>query len=130
MDDGVAKKVTELYVLDAVSFTEAEARIIEEMTPFISGEFTVSDIRRSSCQEVFSSSKSEDIRWYKAKLMFIMLDEKSGKEKKTAALYLVQGKDFSKAAANLTNAMKSTMGDYEVASLSETKILEVFPFKA
>lgn len=128
-EDGIAKKCTEAYLLDAISFTEAEARITEEMEPFISGEFTVSGLKRSSYQEVFPSTRSEDDRWWKGKLMFITVDEKSGKEKKKAWMCLVQGKDFKKASANLEAAMKGTMEDYEIASLQETAILDVFLFK-
>lgn len=126
MEDGLEKAVSETYVLDAVSFTEAEARIIEEVAPFMSGEYTVSDIKRCKYAEIFPSRKSEDERWYKAKLMFVSVDEKNGKEKRTGSLYLVQGKDFKKACANLEDSMKGTMSDYEVANMAETQILDVF----
>ena len=76
------KKVTEPYLVDALSFTEAEARIIEEMTPFITGEFTVSDIKRANYSELFPSEEEAADRWFKCKLIFITLDEKSGAEKK------------------------------------------------
>lgn len=84
MDNGMQKKVTEPYLVDALSFTEAEARIIEEMTPFISGEFTVSDIKRANYSELFPSNDEQDDRWFKCKLVFITLDEKSGAEKCTS----------------------------------------------
>ena len=45
METGLLKKTTETYIVEALSFTEAERRFIEEMTPFISGEFTVTDIK-------------------------------------------------------------------------------------
>ena len=82
MENGMQKKVTEPYLVDALSFTEAEARIIEEMTPFISGEFTVSDIKRANYSELFPSDEESADRWFKCKLIFITLDEKSGAEKK------------------------------------------------
>ena len=83
MENGMQKKVTEPYLVDALSFTEAEARIIEEMTPFISGEFTVSDIKRVNYSELFPSDDEADDIWFKCKLSFITLDEKSGAEKRT-----------------------------------------------
>ena len=81
MENGMQKKVTEPYLVDALSFTEAEARIIEEMTPFISGEFTVSDIKRANYSEIFTSEEEAADRWFKCKLIFITLDDKSGAEK-------------------------------------------------
>ncbi len=90
MDNGMNKKVTEPYLVDALSFTEAEARIIEEMTPFISGEFTVSDIKRANYSELFPCEEDSADRWFKCKLVFITLDEKSGAEKKTSTQVLVQ----------------------------------------
>ena len=89
MENGMQKKVTEPYLVDALSFTEAEARIIEEMTPFISGEFTVSDIKRANYSELFPSDEESADRWFKCKLIFITLDEKSGAEKKTSTQVLV-----------------------------------------
>ena len=88
MENGMNKKVTEPYLVDALSFTEAEARIIEEITPFISGEFTVSDIKRANYSELFFCEEDAADRWFKCKLFFITLDEKSGAEKKTAAQML------------------------------------------
>ena len=127
-EDGIEKKVSETYLLDAVSFTEAEARLTEEVTPFISGDYTISDIKRAKYSEIITSRKSGDDRWYKAKLMFVTLDEKSGKEKRSASLCLVQGKDFRTAFDNLVEAMKGTMSDYETAAISETQIMDVFLF--
>lgn len=128
MEDDMAKKVTEAYLVDAISFTEAEARITQEMEPFISGEFIVSGIRKANLSELFSSSRSEDDKWFKAKLMFITVDEKSGKEKKKASMVMVQGKDLKRSLANLTENMKSSMADYEIANIGETQILDVFRF--
>ena len=65
MENGMNKKVTEPYLVDALSFTEAEARIIEEMTPFISGEFTVSDIKRANYSELFPCEEEAADRWFK-----------------------------------------------------------------
>ena len=128
IENGMTKKVTEPYLVDALSFTEAEARIIEEMTPFITGEFSVTDIKRANYTELFSSDDATADRWFKAKLQFITLDEKTGKEKKTSSMVLVQAPDLRIALKNLDEGMKGTMADYVIASLQETPLMDVYPF--
>lgn len=128
MEDGTSKKVTEPYLVDALSFTEAESRIIEEVTPFISGEFMVSDIKRAKYTELFSSDNPRDDRWFKCKLSFITLDEKSGAEKKTSSVVLVQAADLRRAVTLLDAGMKGSLADYTIASMTETPIMDVFPF--
>lgn len=130
MENGMNKKVTEPYLVDALSFTEAEARIIEEMTPFISGEFTVSDIKRANYSELFPSEEEAADRWFKCKLVFITLDEKSGVEKKTSTQVLVQAADLRDAVKKLDEGMKGTMADYQIASVAETAIMDVYPYSA
>lgn len=128
MENGMNKKVTEPYLVDALSFTEAEARIIEEMTPFISGEFTISDIKRANYSELFPSDEASADRWFKCKLFFITLDDKSGAEKKTSTQVLVQAADLRDAVKKLDEGMKGTMADYQIASVSETAIMDVCPY--
>ena len=118
--DGMTRKVTEPYLIDALSFTEAEARLIEEITPFISGEFTVADIKRANYSEIYPSDEDMADRWYKCKLWFITLDKKSGAEKKTATNILVQAADLRDAVKKLDEGMKGTMADYVIASIAET----------
>ncbi len=130
MENGMQKKVTEPYLVDALSFTEAEARIIEEMTPFISGEFTVSDIKRANYSELFPSDEESADRWFKCKLIFITLDEKSGAEKKTSTQVLVQAANLRDAVKKLDEGMKGTMADYQIASVAETAIMDVYPYSA
>ena len=130
MDNGMNKKVTEPYLVNALSFTEAEARIIEEMTPFISGEFTVSDIKRANYSELFPCEEEAADRWFKCKLVFITLDEKSGAEKKTSTQVLVQAADLRDAVKKLDEGMKGTMADYQIASVAETAIMDVYPYSA
>ncbi len=130
MENGVSKKVTEPYLVDALSFTEAEARIIEEIAPFISGEFTVSDIKRANYSELFDSKNAAADRWFKCKLLFITLDEKSGAERKTSIQVLVKATDLREAVKNLDEGMKGTMADYVIASVAETAIMDVFPVSA
>ena len=126
MENGVQKKVTEPYLVDALSFTEAEARIIEEMKPYISGEFTVIDIKRARIAELFFNESGD--RYFRFKVFFISLDEVSGAEKKTAAQMLAQASDIKDAISVLENGMKGTLADYVIASVSETSIMDVFPF--
>ena len=95
MENGMQKKVTEPYLVDALSFTEAEARIIEEVTPFISGEFTVSDISRAHYSEIFTSEEDSADKWFAGRLAFTTLDEKSGKEKRTIRMYLYKPQTFT-----------------------------------
>ena len=128
MENGVQKKVTEPYLVDALSFTEAEARIIEEIKPYISGEFTIADIKRARLTEMFLNETGD--RYYKIKVYFITLDEKSGAEKKTAVQMLTQASDIKEAIAVLEDGMKGSMADYTIASVTETMIMDVFPFSS
>jgi hypothetical protein len=130
MENGMAKKVNEPYLVDALNFTEAEARIIEEIRPFITGEFIVSDIKRANYSELFSSDEEAADRWFKCKLMFITLDERSGAEKKTSVQILVQAADLRDAVKKLDEGMKGTMADYQIASIAETAIMDVFFYQA
>lgn len=126
LESGMQKTVTEPYLVDALSFTEAEARILEEMKPYISGEFTVSDIKRVKFTESFFNETGD--RYYKAKLYFITLDEKSGSEKKTAINMLVQASELKEAVEIVEAEMKKTMIDYSIAAVTETAIMDVFPY--
>ena len=126
MDDGLQKKVTEAYVVDALSFSEAEEKIIEEMSSYISGEFNVTDIKKASYGEIFFSDMDSADKWYKAKLQFITLDEKSGKEKRSTVNYLVQGGSFNDAVKNLDDVMGGTMIDYVITAVNETTLMDVF----
>lgn len=130
MENGMVKKVNEPYLVDALSFTEAEARIIEEISPFVTGEFTVSDIKRANYSELFPSEEEAADKWFKCKLIFIMLDEKSGAEKKTSTQVLVQAADLRDAVKKLDEGMKGTMADYQIGMVSETPIMDVYPFHA
>jgi len=105
MENGLNKKVTEPYLVDALSFTEAEARIIEEMTPFMTGEFVVSDIKRAKYSELFPCEADSADKWFKCKVFFVTLDEKSGAEKKTSTMMLVQASDLANALDQLNKGM-------------------------
>lgn len=126
-DNGSVKKVIEPYLVDALSFTEAEARIIEEQTPFISGDFSVSAVKRTKISEIFYDEGGD--RWYLAKVAFITIDEKSGVEKKSNSFILVQATDFKNAVENFTKGMADTMADYEIVSIAETPLMDVYRAK-
>ena len=126
IEGGMQKKVTEPYLVDAMSFTEAEARIIEELTPYISGEFMVADIRRVRLAELFYNEQGD--RFYKAKVCYISLDEKSGVEKRTAVQMLAQASSVREARDRIDEGMKGSMADYEVAAITESPLVDVFPF--
>lgn len=128
MEDGLQKKVTEQYVVDALSFSEAEARIIEEMSQYISGEFEVADIDKASFKEIFFSDSETADKWYKAKLAFITIDEKTDKEKRSTVNYLVQAASLNGAVKNIDEVMGGTMIDYVQCNVSETPIMDVFEY--
>lgn len=127
MENGVPKKVNEPYLVDALSFTEAEARIIEEQTPFISGEFSVSAVKRSKITEIFRDDTAD--KWYLAKVAFITIDEKTANEKRSVSQILVAGSDFKNAYDNFVAGMGTYMGDYELVSLTETPLMDVYDAK-
>ena len=129
MEDGLQKKVTESYVVDALSFTEAEKRIMEEMSSYISGEFTVRDIKIAPYKEIFFSDDEMADRWYKAKLQFITIDEKTEKEKRSNVIYLVQAGTLNGAIKNVDEVMGGTMIDYVIVSLAETKLMDVYEYR-
>lgn len=126
-DNGAVKRVNEPYLVDALTFTEAENRIIEELTPCISGEFTISAVKKTRVAEIFFDETAD--KYYMAKVNFVSLDEKSGAEKKIANFILVQGSDFDNAVENFKKGMEGTLADYELVSLAETLIMDVFPLK-
>ena len=129
LEDGLQKKVKEQYVVDALSFTEAEKRITEEMSSYISGAFDVADIKKASYKEIFFSDEGTADRWYKAKVQFITIDEKTEKEKRTNVYYLVQASTIHQAVKNIDEVMGSTMIDYAIAAVSETTIMDVFEYQ-
>ncbi len=127
MEDGKVKKVNEPYVLDALSFTEAESRIIEEQTPYISGDFSVSSVKRTKISEIFFNDDAD--KWYLVKVAFITIDEKTAVEKRSVSLILVAATDFKNAYDNFQEGMKGTMADYDIVSISETPYIDVYRMK-
>ena len=126
-ENGAVKKVNEPYLVDALSFTEAESRITEEQAHYISGEFSVSAVKRTKISEIFFNENGD--RWYMVKVAFITIDEKTGVEKKTSNLILVQASSFKDAYDNSLEGMKGTMADYEIQSITETPLMDVYRVK-
>ena len=126
-ENGAVKKVTEPYLVDALSFTEAEARIIDEQTPYISGEFSVSAVKRTKIAEIFWNEEGD--KWYLVKVAFITIDERSGVEKRSTSQILVQAKDFRNALDTFLEGMKGTMADFEIVGINETPLIDVYKVK-
>lgn len=125
------KKVSESYLVDALSFTEAEERIIKEVRPFVSvGELEVVNIRRARIAELFLNEEAEDDRYFRAKVNFITVDEKSGSEKKTSATMIVKSDSLPNAVTELKAQLDSQMASYEIAAVTDTQILDVFQYEA
>lgn len=125
MENGSVKKVNEPYLVDALTFTEAEARIIEEITPFITGEFSISAVKKTKISEIFFDDSAD--KYYMVKVNFITLDEKTGTEKKSASFILTQAVDLEGALARFKEGMKGTMAEYDIASIAETQMMDVYP---
>lgn len=128
-EDGLQKQVVEQYVVNALSFSEAEARITEEMSKYINTSFEVVDVKKAPYKEVFFAEDGTSERWYKVKLDFITLDEKSEKEKRSRVIYLVNASNLNSAMKNTDDVLSGTMIDYDAASITDTKLLDVFEFE-
>lgn len=127
LEDGKQKMVTEYYLVDALSFTEAEARMVDEMRPLISGAFKVESLKREKLSETFFHTEGD--KYYKAKVNYITLDERTGREKRQPVYMLVQAATIDEARDRLAEGMKGTLLDYVVESITETKLLDVFPYE-
>ena len=124
LDTGAIKSVTEPYLVDALSFTEAEARITKEMEPFVSGELTVTAVRKVRFEDVLYHEGGD--RWYKVKINMITIDEKTGAEKRSASFSLVQASEFKLALDYFLEAMKSVLFDFEIVNITEKAYIDVF----
>ena len=129
MEDGMPKKVVELYTVDALSFSEAEERIMEEMSSYVSGEIEIADLKIAPYKEIFFADSDLADKWYTTKLAFITIDEKTDKEKKTSVFYLVNAGNINSAIKNIDEVMGGTMIDYQTINVSETSIMDVFEYK-
>ena len=124
MEYVLQKNANEPYLVDALSFTEAEPRILQEVTPYISGDFSVAAVKRTHISEIFWDDSAD--KWYRVKVAFITIDEKTAVEKKTTTLILVAATDFRGALDAFMEGMKGTMADFEVVSITETPLMDVY----
>lgn len=125
--EGKTKKVTEPYLIEAFSYTEAEARVMQELSPYISGDYSITNIKRAKIAELFPNDLGD--RWYTCKINIILLDESRGIEKKVANYILVQASVVLDAWQKLEIGMKGTLSDYVVVSIGESPIIDIFPYK-
>ncbi|WP_062062399.1 DUF4494 domain-containing protein [Aquimarina longa] len=125
-DSGVQKVTTEPYLVDALSYTEAETRINEEMSAYISEEFKITNIKVANFAEIHPFENCD--RWFKSKVSLVAYDEESGKERKSNIYLLVQANDVKEAFDHTTSVMQNTMGDYTIPAISESPIMDVFPY--
>lgn len=130
MENGMVKKVSEPYIVDALSFTEAEKRFLEYIEPYMSGEYEVKAVKRANYSEIVSATDEDADKWFKAKVAFITLDEKTGIEKKSAQNMLVQAADLRDAVKRLDKHMEGTLADYEISAVAETAIMDVYFYTA
>ncbi|MGL5681703.1 MAG: DUF4494 domain-containing protein [Marinifilaceae bacterium] len=128
-EDGRERKVSELYLLDAMSYTEAEGGVIKEMESIVHGDYYIDALKKSNISEVVPSDDENDDKWYKVKVSFIDADEVSGKEKKSNQYYLVQASDIKRAIENIEKALSTFVVPYDLAVTGETKIVDVFPYE-
>lgn len=127
-EDGTIKKVTEPYLVDALSFTEAEARIIKECQPFATGEFTVASVRRCKIAEMVYFEEGD--KWYRCRVNYVSVDMEKQVEKRIAQTMMVQASDLQQAVGVLVKSMEGLPSDYEIASVTQTNILDVFKYEA
>ena len=128
-DDGTRKKVTELYVVDALTFTEAEARVTAEVTPLTGGKIAVASEKITNYSEVVTNAGPLADKWYKVKANFFTIDKRAGKEKKTPEYYLVQAADLDDARRRFAEHVKGSVSDIECESVAETRITDVFLYE-
>ena len=129
MEDGTPKKVNEVYVIDALSFSEAEERIMEEMSSYISGEIELVDVKIAPYKEIFFADNNLADRWFKAKVVYITIDERTQREKRMPVMVLVNAGNINSAIKNTDEVMGDTMIDYAITAIQETKIFDVFEYK-
>lgn len=126
MDNGSVKKVSEPYLVEALSFTEAESRFLEEINPYMSGEYEINAVAKRKISELFDTRDEDADKWFKVKCAFITLDEKTGSEKKSNQIMYVKASGLRDAVRRFDKCMESTMADYEIVLVAETPIMDVF----
>ncbi|MFW5830927.1 MAG: DUF4494 domain-containing protein [Prolixibacteraceae bacterium] len=127
-ESGKEQTVTENFLLDAVSFTDAETRMIRQMEQMVRGEFNVTDIKKSRIGEVFPYDTGE--WWFKATINLVTVDEEAGKEKKMRTYYLIMADDIKEALERLEESLSYLVIPYVVSALAVSTIVDVFPYEA
>ena len=126
---GKEQMVTESFLLDAVSYTDAETRIIRKMQEMVrGGEFQIVDIKKSKIAEVFPFENGE--WWFKATINLVTVDEDAGKEKKMRTYYMIMGDDLKEALLRLEESLEFLVIPYVVSALTVSTIVDVFPYEA
>jgi hypothetical protein len=125
-DEGLLKQVTEAFLVDAISYTEAETRIYSIAEEILSREFVVTQITKTNISEVLKMEEADD--WYKSKITYVANDDESGKEIKVTIYYLVCAENVKQAFEFIEEFMSSMLVPYQVPSITKTNIVEVFPF--
>lgn len=128
-EDGRERKVSEMYLLDAMSYTEAESRIVSEMEMIVKGDYYIPSLKKSNITEVVTSEDERDDRWYKAKVAIVDAEEVSGREKRSFQYYLVAASDTNRALENLNKALATFVVPWEVASIADTQFMDVLPYE-
>ncbi|WP_024481094.1 DUF4494 domain-containing protein [Cellulophaga baltica] len=125
---GMQKVASEPFLVDAISYTEAESRITEEMAAYLSDsdDIKITNIKVANYSEIHPFENSD--RWFKSKVSLIAFDEESGKERKTNMYLLIQANDVKEAYDNTVSVMKGTMGEYSIPAITESPIMDVFPY--
>jgi hypothetical protein len=127
-EDGKEKKISETYLIDAISYTEAEARIHAELETFIQGAFIISALKKSNIIEIVPSNDENDDKWYKGKVAILDADELTGKEKRINQYSLIAAKDINTALAYLDKSFSTYIVPFEIAAISDTTIMDVYPY--
>ncbi len=125
METGLIKKVTEVFMVSAVCYAEAEKKFVEEMTHYVQGGYEVKDIRRMNIETVVKSQDSDAETWYKAKVAYVTIDEKTGAEKRYGASVMVQAADFKDAVKNTEKYLSGGLGVTIIVAVTETNILDI-----
>ncbi len=125
-NDGKEKMVSEPYLIDAVSFTEAESKIHTELEPYITGEFFINTIKIANYSELIPNENGD--RWFKCKAAFISLDEEKGIERRSNTYILVQANNVKEAYDYLSKTLSDSISDFEIPSIQESPIMDVFGY--
>ena len=126
LEDGTKAKTTEQYVVDALSWSECEAKTTEEMSKYTNSDMEIVTMKKAGFSELFLSGVDSEDKYYDCSINMITIDDKSDKEKKTKVRYIVQGDTIEKARKNVDEIMGKSLIDYDITSLKETSIMDVF----